>query len=104
MILHFVIVKGLDSSSGSSGGDNFLSLREIQPWLLSAEDALEESNGQLLPVSHHPEILNYWARDYGLLFSREENGHVRTKPYREDAQTGLDPAETVARWWEAQAD
>jgi hypothetical protein len=44
--------------------------------------------------------MNYWAREYGLLFSREENGHVRAKPYREVADTGLDPAETIARGWE----
>jgi len=98
MILHFLIAKGktvfLDEP------DNFLSLREIQPWLLAAEDAVEESKGQLILISHHPEILNYWAREYGLLFSREENGHTRIKPYREVADTGLDPAETIARGWE----
>jgi ATPase subunit of ABC transporter with duplicated ATPase domains len=98
MILHFLIAKGhtifLDEP------DNFISLREIQPWLLAAEDAVEESKGQLILISHHPEILNYWAREYGLLFSREENGHVRTKPYREVADTGLAPAETIARGWE----
>jgi predicted ATPase len=98
MILHFLIVKGhtvfLDEP------DSCVSLREIQPWLLAAEDAVEESKGQLILISHHPEILNYWAREYGLLFSREENGHVRTKPYREVADTGLDPAETIARGWE----
>ena len=97
MILHFLIAKGktvfLDEP------DNFISLREIQPWLLAAEDAVEESKGQLILISHHPEILNYWAREYGLLFSREENGHVRTKTYREVADTGLDPAETIARGW-----
>jgi len=98
MILHFLIAKGhtvfLDEP------DSCISLREIQPWLLAAEDAVEESKGQLILISHHPEILNYWAREYGLLFSREENGHVRTKPYREVAETGLDPAETIARGWE----
>jgi ATPase subunit of ABC transporter with duplicated ATPase domains len=98
MILHFLIAKGdtvfLDEP------DNFISLREIQPWLLAAEDAVEESKGQLILISHHPEIMNYWAREYGLLFSREENGHVRAKPYREVADTGLDPAETIARGWE----
>ncbi|MGP8271035.1 MAG: AAA family ATPase [Terracidiphilus sp.] len=98
MILHFLIAKGhtvfLDEP------DNFVSLHEIQPWLLAAEDAVEESKGQLILISHHPEILNYWAREYGLLFSREENGHARIKPYREVADTGLDPAETIARGWE----
>jgi ATPase subunit of ABC transporter with duplicated ATPase domains len=98
MVLHFVIAKGhtviLDEP------DNFVSLREIQPWLLAAEDAVQESEGQLILISHHPEILNYWAREFGLLFFREENGQVRTKPYSEVADTGLEPAETIARGWE----
>jgi predicted ATPase len=98
MSLHFLIARGktvfLDEP------DNFVSLREIQPWLLAAEQVVEDHNGQLILISHHPEILNYWAREYGLLFSREENGHVRTKAYREVSDTGLDPAETIARGWE----
>jgi predicted ATPase len=98
MVLYFVIAKGQTVIIDEP--DDFLSLHEIQPWLLAAEDAVEESKGQLILISHHPEILNYWAREYGVLFSREENGHVRTKPYREVAETGLDPAETIARGWE----
>jgi predicted ATPase len=98
MIQHFLIAKG--HTVFVDEPDNFISLREIQPWLLAAEDAVEESKGQLILISHHPEILNYWAREYGLLFSREDNGHVRTKSYRDVAETGLDPAETIARGWE----
>jgi len=98
MILHFLIAKG--QTVFIDEPDNFVSLHEIQPWLLAAEDAVDESNGQLILISHHPEILNYWAREYGLLFSREENGHVRTKAYSEIADTGLDAAETIARGWE----
>ncbi len=98
MILQFLIAKGhtvfLDEP------DNFISLREIQPWLLSAEDAVDEHDGQLILISHHPEILNQWAKEFGLLFTREENGHVRTKPFSEVNDTGLEPAETIARGWE----
>ncbi|HTX77065.1 MAG TPA: ATP-binding protein [Terracidiphilus sp.] len=98
MVLHFAIAKGhtviLDEP------DNFISLREIQPWLISAEEAVDDHNGQLILISHHPEILNQWAKDFGLLFTREENGHVRTKPFSEVNDTGLEPAETIARGWE----
>ena len=76
MILHFLIAKGhtvfLDEP------DNFISSREIQPWLNVAQDAVEDNNGQLILISHHPEILNQWSQEYGLRFFREENGHVRT--------------------------
>ncbi|MGB8262143.1 MAG: ATP-binding protein [Terracidiphilus sp.] len=98
MILHFVIVKGetvlLDEP------DNYTALREIQPWLLTTEDTLLESKGQLILISHHPEILNQWAREYGLYFYREENGHVRTKKFEADPAGYLKPSELVARGWE----
>jgi len=98
MILNFVIRRGdtvfLDEP------DNFISLREIQPWLLSAENAVEESNGQLILVSHHPETLNQWAREYGLRFFREENGHVRTEKFKPDQNGKLQAAELIARGWE----
>lgn len=98
MILHFLIAKGYTVFLDEP--DNFVSLREIQPWLISAEEAVEQHKGQLILISHHPEILNQWAKDFGLLFAREENGHVRTKRFSEVADTGLEPAETVARGWE----
>jgi predicted ATPase len=98
MILHFLIAKGhtvfLDEP------DNYVSLREIQPWLLAAEQAVEESKGQLILISHHPEILNQWAQEYGLRFFREGNGHVRTEPFRSDYDGVLQPSEVIARGWE----
>jgi predicted ATPase len=98
MVLHFVIAKGrtviLDEP------DNFISLREIQPWLLAAEDAVEESKGQLILISHHPEIMNQWAQEYGLRFFREENGHARTEKFKTDPDGMLQPSELIARGWE----
>jgi ATPase subunit of ABC transporter with duplicated ATPase domains len=98
MVLHFAVAKGqtviLDEP------DNFISLREIQPWLLAAEQALEDNKGQLILISHHPEILNQWAREYGLRFFREENGHVRTEKFKDDPDGFLRPSELIARGWE----
>jgi len=45
--------------------DNFLSLREIQPWLMTFADTIEESGGRVLIISHHPEIINQWAPKSG---------------------------------------
>ena len=98
MILHFLIAKGHTVLIDEP--DNFVSLREVQPWLLQAESSVEEHRGQLILISHHPEILNYWASEYGLYLFREENGHVRAKPFRELGNSGVGPAETVARGWE----
>lgn len=96
--LHLLIAKG--KTVFFDEPDNFVSIREIQPWIQSAEDAVEKNKGQLILVSHHPEILNYWARDYGLYFERKKDGSVMAKPFKELNMTGLEPAETLARGWE----
>lgn len=97
MILHFLIDKG--HTVFIDEPDNFISLREIQPWLLTATQAVEDSNGQLILISHHPELLNQWASDYGLSFFREENGHVRTEEFKGDPDKNLSPSELIARGW-----
>jgi hypothetical protein len=78
--------------------DNFIALREIQPWLLSAEEAVDEHRGQLILVSHHPETLNQWAGQYGLRFFREQNGQVRVARFLPEEE-GLQPWEVVAKGW-----
>jgi len=97
MILHFPIERG--DTVFVDEPDNFIALREIQPWLLSAEEAIEEHGGQLILVSHHPETLNHWARSYGLRFFREQNGQVRTTKFQPD-EIDLQPSELIARGWE----
>jgi predicted ATPase len=97
MILHFPLERG--DTVFVDEPDNFIALREIQPWLLSAEEAVEEHGGQLILVSHHPETLNQWASVYGLRFFREQNGQARTVKFQSD-ETDLQPSELVARGWE----
>jgi len=99
MILHFLIAKGRTVFIDEP--DNFIALREIQPWLKAAEEAVEDSNGQLILISHHPEILNQWASSYGLRFFRENNGHVRTERFKVDPKGDLQPSELIARGWES---
>jgi predicted ATPase len=98
MILHFPIHRG--DTVFIDEPDNFLSLREIQPWLLAAEEMVEEHGGQLILISHHPETLDRWAKEYGLRFFREENGHVRTEKFSSNQNGGLPPSELIARGWE----
>jgi ATPase subunit of ABC transporter with duplicated ATPase domains len=98
MILHFLIAKG--HTVFIDEPDNFLALREIQPWLKDAEGAIEDHAGQLILVSHHPEILNQWAARHGLRFFREDNGRVRTERFRPDPKGDLLPSELIAREWE----
>lgn len=98
MILHFVIARG--QTVFIDEPDNFIALREIQPWLLAAEEAVADHDGQLILISHHPEILNRWASRRGLYFFREENGQARTKEFKVDSPGNLEPAELIARGWE----
>lgn len=95
MVLHFLIARG--HTVFIDEPDNFISLREIQPWLLAAEEAVEDHHGQLILISHHPEILNQWAQEHGLRFFREDNGHVRTEKFKTDPDGNLQPSELIAR-------
>jgi ABC-type uncharacterized transport system ATPase subunit len=80
--------------------DNFLSLREIQPWLMTVADTIEESGGQVLIISHHPEIINQWAPKSGVQFVRDVAGPVHVEAFSGDPTSGLPPAEIIARGWE----
>jgi predicted ATPase len=97
-ILHFVLARG--STVILDEPDNFLSLREIQPWLMAATDAVEEGHGQVLLISHHPEAINQWAPKSGVQFVRDGIGPVRVEEFRGDPESCLPPSELVARGWE----
>ena len=79
--------------------DNYVSLREIQPWLTEMTDLATSKGGpQIWIISHHPEILNLLARDFGWRFFRDGTGPTRVERFQPAA--GMGPAETVARGWE----
>lgn len=79
--------------------DNYVALREIQPWLVDlVERALADGGPQVWIASHHPEVLNQLAPSYGARFLRSAGGPVRVDPFTGDP--GLSPAEVVARGWE----
>jgi energy-coupling factor transporter ATP-binding protein EcfA2 len=82
--------------------DNYLALVEVQPWLNRLQDTLGEQGGQVLLVSHHPEVLDQAALDHGVWMSRPTNGPVRVRPFRDVADTfsGKAPSsEIIARGW-----
>jgi predicted ATPase len=97
-ILHFVVAKG--GTAFIDEPDNFVSLREIQPWLMRIEEVADDSNGQVILISHHPEILNQWAGPYGVQFIRDGAGPVRVEPFKGDPGGTLTVAELVARGWD----
>jgi ATPase subunit of ABC transporter with duplicated ATPase domains len=97
-ILHFVVAK--DGTVIIDEPDNFISLREIQPWLMAVDDMVSDSKGQVLLISHHPEIMNQWAPAYGVQFVRDSAGPVRVEKFQGNPEYSLSPAELVARGWE----
>jgi len=78
--------------------DNFVSLREIQPWQKLLEEVCDEKNRQVVIISHHPEIINSMAHGSELWFSRPQGLHVRVAAFPE--MDGLTPAEIIARGWD----
>jgi predicted ATPase len=63
--------------------DNFVSSGEIQPWLQLLRDTVEEREGQVMLISHHPEVMDYLAQDEVWLFDRA-TGPVRVSQYEPD--------------------
>jgi ABC-type molybdenum transport system ATPase subunit/photorepair protein PhrA len=78
--------------------DNFVSLREIQPWVLELQDVCHDVSRQAVVISHHPEVINQMVDGSEILFSRAEGGHVLTRKYPDT--NGLTASETMARGWE----
>jgi len=80
--------------------DNFVALREIQPWLMALTDFAGEGIEQAVLISHHPDIINYLASSSGRWFERESNMPARVTDKPKAIVEGLTMAETVARGWE----
>lgn len=85
--------------------DNYLALAEIQPWLIALADARDGSTRrQAILCSHHPEILDYFGYEAGVMLTRESSGVTSVRPLKEvitaQEDSGLKLSEIVARGWE----
>ena len=80
--------------------DNFVALREIQPWFSALQDAAEDRDCQILVVSHHPELINQLAAHSGILFERDGSGAACCRRFEWQDKELMTPAELVARGWE----
>jgi len=79
--------------------DNYVALREIQPWLIALKDKVEDKRSQCLMISHHPELINYLAAEHSEWFYREEGGPTRVKRFEWNGEGMVSAAEIVARGW-----
>lgn len=78
--------------------DNFVSLREIQPWLLDLQDLCHDADHQAIIISHHPEVINRMVDGGEIQFYRPDGSHTLTRNY--PVSDGLTAAETMARGWD----
>jgi len=77
--------------------DNFVGLPELQPWVLSMRELLDDEH-QLVLISHHPEVLSNSGEANGRYLSRDNH----TSPTRIGPLTvpeGLTAGEAIARGW-----
>jgi predicted ATPase len=80
--------------------DNFIALAEIQPWLMKLLDRVDETGGQVILVSHHPELLDQLACQGGVLLERPGGGETRVRLFEPPEDSGLKASEIIARGWE----
>ncbi|MBN1655986.1 MAG: AAA family ATPase [Deltaproteobacteria bacterium] len=74
--------------------DNFVALREIQPWLQRLSDRRE---AQAIIISHNPEVIDYLAADTTFLFTRRGSGLTRLEEVNFSYEGGLKASEQIAR-------
>jgi predicted ATPase len=79
--------------------DNYLALREIEPWLAALMDATGRTIDQAVIISHHPEVIDHLAREKGIWLRRESAGPTRVEVGRAQSAAPLKPSEVEAREW-----
>lgn len=80
--------------------DNYISLREIQPWLSMITEAVEGSLSQVILISHHPEVMDYLAPLGWTLLTRGDGGPARIRDLGPLGSVGgLSLSDAIARGW-----
>lgn len=98
--LYTIACMGKGSTVCIDEPENYVALSELQPWLANIHQRTVDGEQQVLLASHHPEALDYLAKDHGVLLTRQENGPVRVARFSKALSGPLKPSEIVARGWE----
>jgi predicted ATPase len=77
--------------------DNFVSIREIQPFLTELADLSDETGLQVFLISHSPEVIDYVGASGAILLERPEGGHTRVRTIAASGTLRL--SERMARGW-----
>jgi predicted ATPase len=76
--------------------DNFVSISEIQPWLMKVRDRVDAGT-QLFVISHHPQVIDYLAADDVTVLDRTDGGPVRLRSLEIDRSEGVRASEIVGQ-------
>lgn len=77
--------------------DNYVGLPELQPWVLSLRELLDDEH-QAIIISHHPEVLGQAGENCGRYLWRDNHSSpTRIAPL--NVQEGMNPSEAIARGW-----
>lgn len=77
--------------------DNYVGLPELQPWVLSIRELLDDQH-QVLLISHHPEVLGNAGEENGRYLWRD-NHSSPTRVGSLKIPAGLSAGEAIARGW-----
>lgn len=92
-------LKDLDHTIFLDEPENYISLPEIQPWLIALSDACAEGFDQAVLISHHPELIDYLGAECGKWMERGPLGPARVKKLPEKLDDVLKLSEQIARGW-----
>lgn len=77
--------------------DNYVGLPELQPWVLSLRELLDDDHQAIL-ISHHPEVLSSAGQASGRYLWRDNHtSPTRIGPL--NIPEGMNPGEAIARGW-----
>lgn len=79
--------------------ENYVSLPEIQPWLMELNDICGDGFPQAVLISHHPELIDYLGPESGKWVERDPLGPTRVKDLPKQIDQGLKLSEQIARGW-----
>ena len=102
LILHMLLIslKDMGHTLMLDEPENYVALAEIQPWLMELSDASGVSIPQIIIISHHPELIDYFGAEKCRLIDREPLGPTRVKPVPTQFEGSLKLSEVIARGWE----
>ena len=104
LIALYSLLRFCDGGAGRAslfidGPDNYISLREVQPWVVALSEALGDTLEQAVVISHHPVTIDYLGGKARWFF-RDEDGPARARCDPPPGAGSASFSEVVARGWE----